>query len=135
MSGTDTQLCCQTQFVISILWVIVMFCTKLSTCWFIDAINTYAQIRRANRFLVGIISAFSLVGITATGFRCSLPTPWIAASAAACPAAVPIHTFVLISCIITDVLICVIAIVMVIRVQTTSKVKALIICLFSNRLL
>ncbi|KAJ1338306.1 hypothetical protein MN608_01165 [Microdochium nivale] len=125
----------KTQFAISILWVIVMFCTKLSMCWFIDAINTYAQIQWANRFLVGIISAFSLAGIIATGFRCPLPTPWIAASATACSAAVPVHTLILTSCIITDVLICAIAIVMVTRVQTTSRVKALIICLFSNRLL
>ncbi|KXJ96815.1 hypothetical protein Micbo1qcDRAFT_229623 [Microdochium bolleyi] len=125
----------KTQFAISILWVSVMFCTKISMCWFIDAINSFTQIQWANRILVGIISTLSVISIVATGFRCPLPAPWRAVSSAMCPTAVPVYTFTLISCIITDVLICLIASVMIVRVQTTLHTKALIIGLFSIRLL
>lgn len=108
--------------------------TKLSMCLFIASINTYNDIFTANRILMGTVGVLSLATFLANSFRCSLPSPWLAQSASACPAAAPIYHFTLVSSMVTDALICALAIPMICKVQTAVKTKVFVIFLFSFRL-
>jgi len=124
----------KTEYASALLWILVGGLTKLSMCLFIASINTYNDIFTANRILMGTVGLLSLATFLATSFRCSLPSPWLAESASACPAAVPIYQFTLVSSMVTDALICALAIPMICKVQTAVKTKVFVIFLFSFRL-
>ncbi|KXJ96779.1 hypothetical protein Micbo1qcDRAFT_229597 [Microdochium bolleyi] len=123
------------QFTTSIFEILVFFSTKISICWFIETINSFSHIRRANRVLIGLVIICFVVGLLGTAFRCQLPTSWLADSPTSCPAAGPIQSFVLISSLVTDTLIFLVAFMMIVPVQTSFQTKCLIIGLFSMRLL
>lgn len=123
------------QYVITLLGIVIGACTKMSMCLFIKSINTYTNVFRANWVLMGVVGVLFLGTFLANCFTCSLPSPWLADSAAACPAASSIYFFTLVSSMTTDTLIWVLAIVMICKVQTIIKTKVFVISLFSFRMM
>lgn len=123
------------QYVVTLLGILIGACTKMSMCLFIKSINTYTNVFRANWVLMGTVGVFFLSTFLANCFRCSLPSPWLADSPASCPAAGSIYILTLVSSMITDTLIWVLAVVMICKVQTIIKTKVFVISLFSFRLM
>lgn len=96
-------------------------------CLFIKSINSYNNVFTANMALLGLICAFGLSTFLANCFPCRPPTPWLAVSAGSCPAASPIYQFTIVSSMVTDTLIVILAIVMICKVQTAVKTKVFVI--------
>lgn len=107
--------------------------SKISTCLLIETINSYTMVHYANRIVLGIIAIISLTTFLGSALRCGLPQPWLVLSEMTCPAAAPIYQFVLISNMVTDILICSLAIAMICRVQTKKRTRILVIALFCFR--
>lgn len=84
---------------------------------------------------MGIVLVFSGSGLLATAFRCALPTPWRAVSYAVCPSARSIYLYNGITDVITDALLCLLAVAMVWNVKTDKKRKATVVALFTCRIL
>lgn len=98
-------------------------------------INNYGFIRTANRLVLAIIAASSMSGLIATALQCPLPAPWRTESPGACPNAGPIYLYDGIMNIITDLQLCALSVAMVWDVKTSVKNRALVIALFSCRIL
>lgn len=124
----------KTQYAIDLLGILIGTCTKVSMCLFIKSINSYNNVFTANMVLLGLICALALSSFLANCFRCKLPTPWLADSAASCPAASSIYQYTIVSSMITDTLIVTLAIAMICKVQTAVKTKVFVISLFSFRM-
>ncbi|KAJ1334002.1 hypothetical protein MN608_04000 [Microdochium nivale] len=122
------------QYAVWLLSITVVASTKICLCLFVHTINTFAGVRVANLALQGLVGLFFVSGLFATAFRCPIPTPWLAETSATCPAAGHVYLFILVANIITDVLVCIIATVMIAKVQTNLRTKAIVISLFVFRL-
>ncbi|KAH7040594.1 uncharacterized protein B0I36DRAFT_234415 [Microdochium trichocladiopsis] len=122
------------QYAATLLWIVIGTCTKVSMCLFIESINTYNNIFKANRILIGAVGVLGLSTFLANCFRCSLPSPWLAESTESCPAATSIYQLTIGASIATDVLICVLAVPMICKVQIATKTKVFVIFLFSIRI-
>ncbi|KXJ88202.1 hypothetical protein Micbo1qcDRAFT_178356 [Microdochium bolleyi] len=125
----------QFQYVISLLSIIVLTATKLCVCLFIRAINSFAGIRIANIMLIAVGAANFGSLFVATAFQCPLPSPWLAASTSLCPAAGPIYWYTISTSMAFDVFLCIVASLMVVRVQTNMRTKAIVVGLFASRIL
>ncbi|KAH7040333.1 uncharacterized protein B0I36DRAFT_357646 [Microdochium trichocladiopsis] len=123
------------QYALTILAILISLCTKMCMCLFIRAINSYSHVRYANRVLMGAIGTLCVSSVFAAAFRCPLPAPWWAVSPGSCPAAISIHQFVHMSNMVTDFSIVILALVMVLRVQTGVGAKVLVTSLFAIRML
>ncbi|KAJ1337885.1 hypothetical protein MN608_00741 [Microdochium nivale] len=121
------------QYAINLLGILIAMGSKISTCLLIETINSYTMVHYANRIVLGIIAIISLTTFLGSALRCGLPQPWLALSEMTCPAAAPIYQFVLISNMVTDILICSLAIAMICRVQTKKRTRILVIALFCFR--
>ncbi|KXJ84685.1 hypothetical protein Micbo1qcDRAFT_112123, partial [Microdochium bolleyi] len=123
------------QYAVNALGIMVAFCTKLCLCLIIRAIDKYTCVRWATLALISVTIGFFLSTLLAGLFQCSLPTLWLAPSAGTCPAAVHVYRFSIVSNMVTDTLICVLAIMMMAPTQAATGNKVLVISLFSSRLL
>lgn len=111
-----------------------MALTKISICLLIKRINNYGHIQLATATASSVILATTLLGFVATMFRCGLPTPWRALNPSACPGARPISLYDGVTNVVSDILLCALAVAMVWDVKTHAKNKAVVISLFATRL-
>lgn len=133
------KICCtdpaELQYAASLLAIAVTACTKISMCLLIKKINDHGKLHYALNAFLALISIFFFSEILATTFQCPFPTPWLATSFEECPRIESVYAYVNISSIITDVFLCILAIAMVWEVQTARKPKAVIIALFTFRIM
>lgn len=98
------------------------------------AINDMGLVFYASRALLTLILLAFLTSLLATAFQCPLPTPWHNPTGTICPHATAIYKYVAITSMATDILLCVLAVVMVWALRDRWT-KVLTVALFASRIL
>lgn len=124
----------QSEYAASIFAIVSLACTKASVCLLIKQINSYGRVCIGAKVLLGVVVVSSGTGLLGATFRCSMPAPWRAASETICPSAKVIYLYNGIMDVVTDLLLCVLAIAMVWDVRTDTKKRATVIALFTCRI-
>lgn len=109
--------------------------TKISLCLLIRQIDNRGKLHLANMVLAGFVLVCVVTGVFATVFQCPLPSPWLAESHAECPNYGPIYIYNGVMDIVTDLALCVLPVVMMWHVQTTTRRKAVVMGLFGTRIM
>lgn len=97
-------------------------------------INNHGRVRTGTQVLIGVVTVTSGTGLLGTAFRCTLPTPWRAASDRICPSAEALYLYNGIVNMATDLLLCMLAVAMVWDVKTDNKNKFTVVALFACRI-
>lgn len=98
-------------------------------------INNYGRVRTSARALLWLIFASSASGLLAAAFQCPLPHPWKAKSPQECQGARPIALYNGVSSIVTDLMLCCLAVAMIWDLKIDRKKKAIVVTLFFTRIL
>lgn len=88
----------------------------------------------ASRALLILILLETITTFFASAFACPLPKPWISTGPATCPSGANIYLYTTIFGMVTDALLCVLALAMVWILQNRWT-KVLVMCLFGSRIL
>lgn len=119
----------------SIFAISIQAATKISVCLLISAISPQFKLLLANRILMGLIVVWAFSGIFAVAFACGLPHPWRGDGQSICQSREAIQIYNGIFNILSDLAICILPIVMMWDVQTSTKRKASVCALFGSRIL
>ncbi|KAG7048381.1 integral membrane protein [Colletotrichum scovillei] len=122
-------------YVSSLLAIAIAASTKISLCLLIHSINNHGRLNLANKVLFGAIVSWGISGIMTTTFQCSLPQPWLATAGEKCPGREGIFLYNGVMDILTDVCLCLLPVAMMWKVQTTLKRKAMVVALFTTRII
>lgn len=118
-----------------ILALIVNGCSKISVCLLINQISNQGILHKANLVLGCVTICWVISGVFATMFQCPMPEPWLAISSRQCPSLEPIYTYNGVMNILTDVVLCVLPVVMMWDVQTSARKKMIVTALFGSRVM
>lgn len=135
ISSQDFERYSKLMYTSRILALFINGSTKISLCLLIRQIDNRGKLHLANMVLAGFVLVCVVTGVFATVFQCPLPSPWLAESHAECPNYGPIYIYNGVMDIVTDLALCVLPVVMMWHVQTTTRRKAVVMGLFGTRII